>query len=55
MSFSFIVDEVMGYLGRFNPKQAVVNHMASECDYDEINAATPEFVLPAYDGLVVNC
>lgn len=48
------LDEVMGYLGRFNPKQAVVNHMASECDYDEINAATPEFVLPAYDGMVVN-
>lgn len=47
-------DEVMAYVKEINPEHVVLNHMASECDYDAINALTPEFVEPAYDGLTIN-
>ena len=47
------LDEVRDVIARFNPVQTVINHMASECDYDEINAITEKNVFPAYDGLKV--
>lgn len=47
------LDEVRNVIGRFNPERVVINHMASECDYDEVNAATDDNVLPAYDGLKI--
>lgn len=47
------LDELLGYLERFNPEKAIINHMASESDYDEINEATPENVEAAYDNMVV--
>lgn len=42
-----------GLYRKINPEQAIINHMASECDYDEIDRLTPENVHPAYDGLTV--
>lgn len=47
------LDELLGYLERFNPEKAIINHMASESDYDEINEATPGNVEAAYDNMVV--
>ena len=48
------LDEVLGYIKRFNPEQAVLNHLASESDYAEISAAVPENVSVAYDGMTIN-
>lgn len=46
-------EAVMEYIKKINPQQVVINHMATECDYDEINGRTPDFVHPAYDGMTV--
>ncbi len=48
------LDEVLGYIGRINPRHVVLNHMASECDYDEIMNNTPDHVEPAYDGMNID-
>ncbi len=47
------LDEVRDCLAKIRPEKAVINHMASECDYDEINEATAENVVPAYDGMTI--
>lgn len=47
------LEEVMSYAFRLKPEQVVLNHMASECDYDAIDAATPDFVTPAYDNMTI--
>lgn len=44
---------VMEYIKKINPEMAIINHMATECDYDEINAQTPDFVVPGYDGMTI--
>ncbi len=44
---------VMKIIEKINPERAVINHMATECDYDEINAQTPDFVEPAFDGMKI--
>lgn len=46
-------DAVMEYIKIINPEHAVINHMATECDYNTINLQTPDFVEPAYDGLTI--
>ena len=46
-------DTVMEYIKIINPEHAVINHMATECDYNTINLQTPDFVEPAYDGLTI--
>lgn len=46
-------DDIMKYIEIINPEQVIINHMATECDYNAINEQTPEFVHPAYDGLSV--
>ncbi len=46
-------DMVMDVIKKINPERAVINHMASECDYDEINEKTPDFVTPAFDGMKI--
>lgn len=45
------LSEVLAYVEMFKPERVVLNHMASECDYDYVNTHTPDFVAPAYDGL----
>ncbi|MBQ9235859.1 MAG: MBL fold metallo-hydrolase [Alphaproteobacteria bacterium] len=47
------LDSVLQCIDKFKPEQAVLNHMASECDYDEVNRRTPENVQPAYDNLTI--
>lgn len=45
--------EAMEYVEKICPERVVFNHMATECDYDNVNNNTPDFVEPAYDNLVV--
>ena len=47
------LSEVIDYAKMFEPEHVVLNHMASECDYDYVNSHTPDFIEPAYDGLKV--
>ena len=48
------LDDVLRVIERINPQKAVINHMASECDYDWVNSITPENVEAAYDGMEIN-
>lgn len=45
--------EALAYIDQLKPEKVVLNHMASECDYDYVNAHTPENTVPAYDNLKV--
>ena len=47
------LDQILYDVKRLGCKQAVINHMAAECDYDEVNKVTPENVLPAYDNMMI--
>lgn len=47
------LDEVLSYIKKINPQKAIINHMASECDYEAIENATPENITPAYDNMIV--
>jgi len=47
------LNEILQDIKRFGCKQAIVNHMAAECDYDEVRKNTPKNVEPAYDNMVI--
>ena len=45
--------EALEYIEKFKPERVVLNHMASECDYDFVNKNTPDNTQPAYDNLKI--
>ncbi len=45
------LEKVLYYVDKFKPERVVLNHMASECDYDYVNVHTPQNVEPAFDNL----
>lgn len=45
------LEKVLYYIDKFKPEHVVLNHMASECDYDYVNNHTPSNVEPAFDNL----
>ena len=47
------LETILQYIEKINPEKTILNHMASECDYDEINALTPKNVYPAYDNMII--
>lgn len=47
------LDRVLEYINLIKPHKTIINHMAVECDYDQINELTPDDVLPAYDNMLV--
>ena len=47
------LEQVLKYVDTIKPQTTIINHMAVECDYDNINRLTPENVLPAYDNMVL--
>lgn len=53
LSYHMGLDKLLEYVKIIQPQQTIVNHMATECDYDEINRLTPENVAPAYDNQVI--
>ncbi len=44
-------DEVLDDIKKLAPQRVILNHMAAECDYDEVNKITPSNVEPAFDGM----
>lgn len=51
----FSLDQALEWIERLQPRQAYLTHMHTPMDYDVVNAATPEHVQPAYDGLSFEC
>ena len=47
------LEKLLEYVNLVKPCKTIINHMATECDYDNVNALTPENVVPAYDNMVV--
>lgn len=47
------LQEILEYIKILRPQKVVFNHMASECDYDEINNLTPDNVSPAFDNMII--
>ena len=50
--YHMMLDKLLEYVNLIKPKQAIINHMASECDYDELSSLTPQNVSIAYDNMV---
>lgn len=47
------VAAALGWIERLAPRQAVMTHLHSDIDYDELAASLPANVSPAYDGMVL--
>lgn len=47
------VEQTLKMIKKVRPKQAILTHMTPQLDYDDINSRTPENVIPAYDGMVL--
>jgi len=45
----------LDWIKAIKPERAFLTHMNHEMDYDKLVATLPAGVLPAYDGLVVEC
>ncbi len=48
------IEDVLLDIKKINPQRAVINHMAIESDYLEVQNMTPDNVEPAYDNLTIN-
>jgi phosphoribosyl 1,2-cyclic phosphate phosphodiesterase len=47
----FSVNDALGWIERFKPKQAVITNMHSDLDYEVLRQSLPDGVIPAYDGM----
>lgn len=47
------LDKVLEYVNLIQPEKVIINHMAAECDYDEVNKLTPSNVFAAFDNMVI--
>ena len=45
--------QALGWIEKLAPKQAVLTHMHVPLDYATMMAETPDTVVPAYDGMVI--
>lgn len=48
------LSEALDWIERLKPRQAVLTHMHVPLDYDTVLAETPDNVVPAYDGMVID-
>lgn len=46
-------DVVMQYIDKIGAKRVIINHMAGECDYKNIDDNTTDNVSPAFDNMVI--
>lgn len=51
--FHLDMPEVIEIIEEIDPQQAIINHMSTCCDYDEINSDTKRNTFPAYDNMKV--
>ncbi|CDX16406.1 Hydrolase [Mesorhizobium sp. ORS 3324] len=45
--------QALGWIEKLSPRNAVLTHMHVPLDYDVVMAETPDHVVPAYDGMVI--
>jgi phosphoribosyl 1,2-cyclic phosphate phosphodiesterase len=45
------VSEALAWIGRLNPRRAILTNLHSELDYEELRGRLPTNVEPAFDGL----
>jgi phosphoribosyl 1,2-cyclic phosphate phosphodiesterase len=48
------LDEALDWIGRVNPKRAILTNLHSDLDYATLRATLPRHVEPAYDGMRFN-
>ena len=48
------LERTLEWIERAGPRRAVLTHMNHEFDYDELAAALPDGVEPAYDGMIID-
>ena len=51
--FHASLEDLLGYAEKLAPKRLVINHMATECDYEAVKARCTECMEPAYDGMEI--
>jgi len=44
---------VKEYIEKIDADRTIINHMSTDCDYDEINRLTGYKVFPAFDGMKI--
>ncbi|HEU0118027.1 MAG TPA: MBL fold metallo-hydrolase, partial [Alphaproteobacteria bacterium] len=49
------LEQTLEWIKRVKPKQAYLTHMNHTMDYAKLCAKLPKGVLPAHDGLVIEC
>ncbi len=47
------VDKALAWIGRVKPRRAVLTHLSSLLDHEELSARLPDGVEVAYDGMVI--
>ncbi len=47
-------DEIRAYIEKINPARVIINHMASEVDYQTLVDSSPENLLPAFDTMRID-
>ena len=47
------IEDLIHYTKRINPKKVIINHMAVECDYEQVKQQCLANMSPAYDGEVI--
>jgi phosphoribosyl 1,2-cyclic phosphate phosphodiesterase len=50
----FSVTDAIDWVGRLQPKRAILTHMSNELDYDALRARLPQGMEPAYDGMTID-
>ena len=48
------VDKAVEWIERIKPRQAIISHMGTRLDYATLKARLPDYIEPAYDGMVVS-
>jgi phosphoribosyl 1,2-cyclic phosphate phosphodiesterase len=49
------LEKTLSWIARIKPERAYLTHMDQSMDYAIVSAKLPAGVLPAYDGLVIEC
>lgn len=52
-TFHMGLDRLLAYVDMIKPHKTIINHMAVECDYDNVNKLTPANVFPAFDNMTI--
>ena len=49
----FSVKQALAWIERLKPKRAILTHMTSDLDYEELRRELPANTEPAYDGMII--